>query len=618
MYTISESLTVALGHHQAGELERAEQIYREVLRSDPHQADALHLLGVLACQAGRYEAAVEEIRRAIALNPQAAAFHCNLGAAYKALGRMGEAVASYEEALRIRPHFVEAHCNLGAALSEQGKFPEAAASYQRALALKPDHVEAHNRLGIALQRQGRIEEAAASYKRALRLKPGHAAAYNNLGSALQLLERFDEAEAAYEQALAIKPDYVEGLANLADLYERLNRLEEAAATLARGLELDPDHVHLNVVAAKCEEREGRHQQALDRLARLRPLAESGVVDADVAKDLSFQLGRLYDRAGDSSRAFAQFTEANRLAMQGGEGHLACREKFLENVGVLAEVFDKAWVDSWSGALPPDGEEPPVFMIGFPRSGTTLLDVMLDGHPRIQTLEEKPTMLAVQKEIESLPGGYPLAMRDLKPGQIARLRATYFRAVDEFIERRPGHLVVDRFPMNAVRVGLILRVFPAARFIMVVRHPCDACLSCFMQDFKLNGAMANFYAIEEAAVLYAKVMGLWRQYVRVLPHAYHVVRYEDLVEDAAGQMRRLLRFIDVPWDDAVLNHTDRARTRGRISTPSYRQVTEPIYQRARYRWLRYAEHLEPVVETLRPYIEYFGYGSSEAPSGGHAT
>jgi len=161
-------------------------------------------------------------------------------------------------------------------------------------------------------------------------------------------------------------------------------------------------------------------------------------------------------------------------------------------------------------------------------------------------------------------------------------------------------------MGTVDVGLILRVFPAARFIVAVRHPCDVCLSCFMQDFKMNDVTANFVTLEETAFLYAEVMGLWQHYVRVLPHAYHVVRYEDVVDDFRTETRRLLQFLDLDWDDAVLDYAEHARRRGMITTASYHQVIEPIYRRARYRWRRYARQLEPAIRVLRPHIEYFGY------------
>jgi len=650
MSTVSESLTLAVGYHQAGQLEAAEQLYREILRTNPHHAGALHLLGVMAYQCGRHPEAVERIRRAIASNPNAAAFHCNLGSAYKALGRLSEAAASCRRALELKPDFVDAYNNLGnvlreqghleeaersyrsalrlkpnwagvwnnlgLALLEQGKLDEAQQSIERALELDPGYAEGHNNLGTVLQRRGRYEEAAARFEQAVRLKPDYAQAHNNLGTALLEQQELGRAVASFERALEIKPDHVDALAHLAGLHERLNRLEEATALVRRGLRLSPDHPPMNLVAAKCEEREGRCREAIDRLERLRPLVQE---NPGAVKELSFRLGRLYDRAGEAGRAFDEFTKANHLARQAAHPCAANAQRYLEQIDVLTRMLKQGWPTSAPAAPALGEDQTPVFVIGFLRSGTTLLDVALDNHPRLQTVEEKPTMLAVQQEIECLPGGYPRAMRDLTTADIERLRATYFRRVGQFVDRRAGQILVDKYPMNTVHVGLILRLFPAARFIVAVRHPCDVCLSCFMQDFKIDHTKANFFfSVEETSLLYAKVMSLWRRYVRVLPHPHHVVRYEDLVDDFEGEMRRLLEFVNVEWDDAVLGYADHARGRGRISTPSYGQVTEPIYRRARYRWRRYAEQLEPVMGRLRPYIEYFGYGSPDDCREGRAT
>jgi tetratricopeptide (TPR) repeat protein len=606
--TVSESLAVAVKHHQAGELQSAERIYRQVLQTDPSHADALHLLGVLAHQMGKHELAVEHMRRAIASNPHAAAFHSNLGSAYSALRRLDEAVSSYRRALQIQPRFAEAHNNLGNALRSQGRLDEAVASFRRALQIKPDYTEAHNNLGNAFRELGMLDEAVGSFQRALHVKPDYAEACNNLGNALRELDRPDEAEAAYRRALHIRPDYADALGNLAGLYERLNRLKEAAATAAQGLQVSPDHPLLNLALAKCQEREGRHQEAIARLVKVRPLMKP---DSDVAQELSFELARLFDRTGETSRAFAHFAEANRLASCRAPGCRELKRAYCESVDALARAFDKSWVDSWSPAPSWDSSNTPVFLIGFARSGTTLLEMILGSHPRIQTLGEKPTVLAMHREIEGFPGGFLRGLASLSPAQFARLRTCYFRTADEFIERRPGHVLIDRNPMNTVNVGLILRVFPAARFIVAVRHPCDVCLSCFMQDFKLNPGTAHFYALEDTASLYAKVMGLWQQYLRVLPHPYHVVRYEDLVDDFPAETRRVLQFLGVDWDDGLFDHVGHARRLGIISTPSYRQVTEPIYKRARYRWQRYAEHLTPIAPVLKPYIEYFGYQGSSA-------
>ncbi len=240
MATISEALAIAIQHHQAGRLQAAEQIYRQILAVEPNHADAMHLLGVIAHQAGKHEIAVESIGRAIGLKGSVAAFHLNLGEAYRALQRIPEAVACYRRALELKPDFAEAQCNLGNALKVQGKLAEAVACYRRALQLKPDHAAAHNNLGNALRAQGKRDEALACYRRALQLMPDFAEAHNNLGNALKDQGNLHEALACCRRALELKPDFAEAHHNLGAALKEQGNLDQAVACYRRAIELKPD------------------------------------------------------------------------------------------------------------------------------------------------------------------------------------------------------------------------------------------------------------------------------------------------------------------------------------------------------------------------------------------
>jgi tetratricopeptide (TPR) repeat protein len=274
MATISEALAIAIQHHQAGRLQVAEQIYRQILAVEPNHADAWHLLGAIAHQVGKNEVAVEYIERAIRLIGSEAAFHSNLGGAYRALRRIPEAIACYRRALELKPDYAEAHYNLGVALKDQGKLDEAVACYRRALELKPDYAEArcnlgnvlrdqgnlddavdcyrralelkpdfaaaHGNLGVVLNDQGRRDDAIACYRRALQLKPDFADAHNNLGAALNGQGKLAEALTCYRQALELKPDFAEAHSNLADALNSLGKPDEAVACCRRALELKPD------------------------------------------------------------------------------------------------------------------------------------------------------------------------------------------------------------------------------------------------------------------------------------------------------------------------------------------------------------------------------------------
>ena len=252
MATIPEALAIGLQHHQGGRLQAAEQVYQQILSVEPQQADALHLLGVIAAQMGKPAVAVEYLGRAIGLNGNVAAFHNNLGNALRDQGKLDEAVACYHRALELKPDYAEAAYNLGNVLRDRGKPDEAIVRYRRALELKPNYADAHNNLGLALKDEGKLDEAIASFHRALELKPDCAEAHNNLGVACQDQGKADEAIAAFRRALELKPDFVVVYNNLGNAFRLRERYGEAHEAYEKALRLSPDRDLLRLsIAAIC-------------------------------------------------------------------------------------------------------------------------------------------------------------------------------------------------------------------------------------------------------------------------------------------------------------------------------------------------------------------------------
>ena len=260
--SISETLQKALKHHQKGELQQAEAIYRQVLQLEPNNADALHLLGMIAYRAGKNETAIELIEKAIAVNQAFPIYHNNAGTVYHTLNKLDKAIACYHRALSLKPNDHVAYTNLGCALKEQGKLEEAVACHQRALSLKPDFYEAHANLGCALKEQGKLEEAIACHQRALSLKPGDHKAHINMGNALQEQDKLEEAIACYQRALFLNPDFYLAHTNLGNVLQKQGKLEEAVACHQRALSLKPgDHmVHTNLGNALLEQ--GKLEEAV--------------------------------------------------------------------------------------------------------------------------------------------------------------------------------------------------------------------------------------------------------------------------------------------------------------------------------------------------------------------
>jgi hypothetical protein len=259
-----------------------------------------------------------------------------------------------------------------------------------------------------------------------------------------------------------------------------------------------------------------------------------------------------------------------------------------------------WYASWRrDPLPP--VRSPVFLLGFPRSGTTLLDTLLMGHPQVQVLEERPPIARVEQELGGLD-----ALPSLSAADIARLRSVYFEEAARWLPLREDALLVDKFPLHLNKVPIIHRLFPEARFVLALRHPMDALLSCFITNFRLNSAMANFLDLDNAAWVYDKSFGFWEQCRALFGVACREVVYERIVEDREAELRPLFEFLGLPWTEQVLDHQRTAASRAVITTASYSQVTEPIYTRSRGRWERYRPWLEPVLPVMQPWVERYGY------------
>ena len=227
--------------------------------------------------------------------------------------------------------------------------------------------------------------------------------------------------------------------------------------------------------------------------------------------------------------------------------------------------------------------------------------MLMGHPDTLVLEERPVLHAVADRL-----GAVARLPDLGPAEIDALRALYFAELDAIAPDATERLVIDKLPLGIVNTALIQRIFPDARFVFVERHPCDVVLSCFMTRFQLHYGMTNFLDLTDTAQLYDTVLAYWEQCRAIFPLAVHTVRYERMIEDAEAGLRPLAAFLDLDWHPRLIGHSDTARERAFIATPSYAQVTEPLYTRARGRWERYRAQIAPVLPILRPWADRMGY------------
>lgn len=525
------------------------------------------------------------------------------GVVYHRQGKLLEAEVCYQQALAVRPHYPEALSNMGILLRRKGDFPGAERSFRAALELRPDYAQAHNNLGNVLRDQSHVMEAEASYRAALRVKPEYAEAHNNLGNILFGQNLPSDAQQSYRDALQFNPDMIDALANLCDLLETTNQIVELRNCLAGISDAQCcTHPSLAMVKAKLLRRDKKFAEAIKIVNGV--VSSSSILQSVKSEILAIQ-GDLHDRLGNYEQAFACFSQGKALATEVYVRHSISKEKYHSLLTAEVNNFSEQRVASWS----PPSFSPCrlVFLVGFPRSGTTLLDSILRSHPAIEVVEEKPMLALTIAAFYNKQLSDPGLLDRIDSKQLAELRQVYLNELARHRDMSNNDaIVIDKFPLNIGHAGLIHRLFPEAKFILALRDPRDCVLSCFMQTFLPNDAMANFLTIEDAASFYVFIMKLWGRYESLFALSVHRIKYEDVVSDFDVSVRSLLHFLGLSWNDAVSYYQETAMKREQIRTPSYHQVVQPIYAHASGRWLNYRAQLQPILETLRPWAEHFGY------------
>jgi tetratricopeptide (TPR) repeat protein len=497
---------------------------------------------------------------------------------------------------------IQAHLFRGVASAQIGELERAVQDLLFVLERQPDNLRARYYLGQALRRSRQFDLALPHLQAALDEPDLRTHARFELARCYRGLGRFNRAIAHYRELLKEAPNHADAAANLAVLLEKTSQLDDALAWAERATLLAPSNVTALLTQARVTRRMGRFQAAVSQLESLleRELPLRSRVIA------TNQLGHCLDRLDRHDEAFERFREANELQKahdpEALVDHHGC-------YGIDLARFFPGWledhpVDDWSPA-PPDDRAPPVFLVGFPRSGTTLLDQVLSAHPRIEVIEEHELLLEVRRQWISREN-FP-RLTEMSAEEIQDARQLYRQARAAAQTDPEATVIVDKLPLNTMYLPLIHRLFPDARILFSLRDPRDVCLSCFFQSFSLVGAMPYFLDLQQTAEYYDAIMTLGEASRNRLPLRERAVRYEDLVTDLEGTLRPVLDHLDVPWHDAVLAYRESSRGRD-VNTPSYQQVSEPLYQRSIGRWKHYREHIAAVEPVLAPWVKHFGFDS----------
>lgn len=560
--------------HRSGHPDRAEGVYRQVLEQVPAHAEARHLLAIARLQRGDVVQADQQAQQALADahqqgNQALVAKACNTrGNILAALGKSETALQLFAAAEQADPTFADGAFNLGTVLLSLDRLDEAISAFQRLLARHPGHQGAVNNLGATLIKAGRVAEAADLYRAALDAGGPMQTLGLNLASALEMANQLEAASAA---------------------------LEEIAAGLD-GADLPPQ---LLLVRSRVARRKGALEQAArDVAAALQhPLEPADRIEA------LFTQGLILDQQNQPAGAFAAFAEGNALVAAQPTSQRQDGAGYRRDLATARQWFTPQRLQTMADRAKRRSEgENVVFFVGFPRSGTTLMEQVLEAHPRLVTTMESSPLELVHRR---LGRAYPEVVERLDGQAGERLRKAFFAAAEEVVGPLGDQIMVDKMPLNITLLGLAQALFPRARVLVALRDPRDSVLSCFMQNFRPNPAMVNFLDLEQTAQTYAAVMGMWQDQQPHLGLRCHSYRYEDLVEQFTPTVEAVLDFLGVDWDAAVEHYREKAQAR-QINTPSYRDVTAPLFTRAMGRWQAYQAQLAPVLPILEPFVEAFGY------------
>ena len=459
----------------------------------------------------------------------------------------------------------------------------------------PDDAKPWSSLGQVAGLLERTDMAIEAFEEAARRDPQDPSILLDLSNARGQAWDTAGAEEALRKALAIDPRFGDAFVALAILYEHDNRAERLLGLVREAEEAAIEPGLLSLIKAYAFRREKNWQAALDAAMAARE-------DRDPARRAQI-IGEALDRLGRHDEAFGWFETMNRSVREDPRVPAGQADIYRNMVDHNRSTLTRDWLDGWTPAVPVEGKErgSPAFLLGFPRSGTTLLDTMLMGHSDVQVIEERPAIVHVEHRL----GGID-ALPSLSAEQVRAARGDYWREVATYTELRPGSLLVDKSPLYLNKTAIMHRLFPGAKTILALRHPMDVVLSCFVTNFRPNPAMANFLDLRRTAELYDRSMAAFHEARELLDLDVFTVAYERMIADRDTELKPLFAWLGLDWQAEAVDHQATAAKRGTITTASYSQVHEPLYTRSAGRWTRYAKQLEPVRDILAPWVERFGY------------
>ena len=564
---LKKNLDLGIRYIQRKEFNEAIKIYEKILTEHPNNFDANLNLGTIFAQSNNLKKATELWAKAIKINPKIPDAHNNLASIYMRLGEYDKASKHIKEAIRINPKFSLAY----------------------------------NNLGMLKTNTGFLEEGKSNFLKAIELDPKNIMAFYNLANLYQKLNDIENSENFYIKAIGINPMFFEAYNNLMNMYERIGENTKLKDIINKSEKYFIDNSSIKLFKGKLLLKLKEYKDAINNLESI----QFDLINKTKEISRCTTLAKCYDQIGDYKKAYKFFNLANESNFIINKDKID-KEKAINIIKERINFFENPIIKEWPIPNSNKIKKNPIFLIGFPRSGTTLLDTVLRSHPSIDVIEEKPTIDIFIKKLKEKTFSNLNNLKFLEDNLLDEMRNVYYESLSKYVKKDNKKICIDKMPLNIIHVGEIVRIFPKAKFILAIRHPCDTVLSCFMQSFVLNDSMANFLNLEDSSNMYNLTMTLWEKYLNVLKINYHTIKYEDVVSNFEVSIKKLLEFLELPWSENVTKFYETAEKRGIISTPSYDQVNKPLYSKSINRWKNYESQFSNILPILKPWIERYGY------------
>ena len=506
-----------------------------------------------------------------------------------------------EQIQSINSNILEVNFNLAILNLQSGNLEAAIIFFTKAKKINPKSTQVYFNLGLAYDRKKEKRSAIQNFKKVIELEPNNAMAYCNLGTVYKNILNTSRAEENLKKSLDLKPNLIMAFNNLFDLYDKSNQSEKFSDLLSVAKKELDDEELVSFFSGVHQYKKKNYQETIDILENSN--LDKKYVIHNINKVA--MLAKSYDQLEKFDKALIYFKKNNEL-VNIYYGKNIDENIYTKYVNIRINFFENFEPNDWKQYSVNDKLDDPIFLIGFPRSGTTLLDSIFRTNKDVEVIEEKPIIKNFLIQVEKKTKNKLNNIKNLTNDEIKEMRNFYFNERDQYVKNKNAKTIIDKLPLNVVHVGEILRFFPNSKFVFALRHPYDSVLSCFMQQFELNPAMKNFLSIKRSAYLYDLVMRLWKTYLKIFPINFHYIKYEDVVTDFEKSTKEIFKFLNLDWSNKAKDFYKTAKDRIDISTPSYNQVTSPLYLKSINRWKNYEENFIEVKNDLQKWTHEFEY------------